>query len=70
MNEPIYLTAKQIQRLRMGKTITIYRNKETIEIGKKQVGRKEAKIRARIAALRAKLKELKQENGKETTRGA
>ena len=58
MNEPIYLTAKQIQRLRTGRTIKILRNKETIEIGKKQGGAKAARIKARIKAWKARLKAL------------
>jgi len=58
MNEPIYLTAKQIQRIRTGKTIKIYRNKETIDIGKKQCSDKAARIKARIAAWKARLKEI------------
>ena len=58
MNEPIYLTAKQIQRLRTSRTIKILRNKETIEIGKKLSGARAAKIKARIAAWKARLKEL------------
>lgn len=62
MNEPIYLTKKQIQRLRIGKTISIFRNKETIEIGKKKAGDRAAKIQARIQILKAKLKEVRNES--------
>lgn len=58
MNEPIYLTAKQIQRLRTGKTIKIYRNKETLVVGKKPCSDRSARIKARIAAWKAKLREV------------
>jgi len=58
MNEPIYLTAKQIQKLRTGRIVVILRNKERIVIGKKQSSDRAARIKARIAAWRAKLKEI------------
>lgn len=58
MNEPILLTKKQINRLRSGKGITISRNGEAIVIGRKNGSDKATRIKARIAALRLKLKEV------------